>query len=495
MSTIKIKDANGDNVYMKATGSGTEQDPYVPINQTGDVPAEFIKQTANGETFLIQKGQLNNLRLRPQIMNEHAESSRNVISTVTGGNIVGQIFKASQDNINGINLTMESAGGVIIDNFESYANDVALQAAWIADGIEADLETSVVYEGTQSMYLNTSGAAQVGKQWAKSFTSADYTGRTLQFQMQSNKEYKDVKLKIFIEDSSGNTNSRQIVQANKDIWTKLVVSVDSLIADATPAVLTDIVKVGFLVEKEKAGSYMIIDALLSVPAGGSVRVKLWDMGAIIPTSTTTSLTDGTQYEKLGDLGISGLQESSVVIDLLGGKRSYHIDEFVAGVALEIPTNELLIPDNYYAITIHHIDTDVQVYGPNAAWVDYYNNGYAFNASDEATPIVATGADEDLMFIIFSTQEVYIYEITVVTDGIPNGGSETTVYVEDENMHRTDVLVSGIKAVPAITTMLEKPFQMTKGSKFEDEYNDDFTDDVSSINLVFQYYFIPPVVNG
>jgi len=487
----------GEVKYFKTTGVGTKEDPYsLSVTQNGDVPSEYSKQTANGNTFLIQKGQLNNLRLRPQIWNEHAESSRNIITTVTSGNIAGQIFKASQDNINGIDLTMESAAGVVFDDFESYANDAALQLAWDATGLEADVETSTVYQGAQSMYLDCEGAAQVGKTWKKSTGGgADFIGYTSQFQMYSNKEYKDVQLEVFVEDSSGNTASRQIVQANKDIWTKIVVPTDSLVDDGAVTDMTDIDYIGFRVAKEKKDGYVIIDIMISVPPAGDVEVKLWNMGTELPVSTTTKLNDGTQYEKLGDLGITGLQESSVTVSLLGGKRSYHIDEFVAGVAFEIPDNEPLIPDNYYAITIHYVDTDVNIYGPNAAWVDYYNNGYSFTAPDAATAITATGTDEDLMFMIYSTQKVYVYEVTIATDGTPNGDSRTSAYVEDENMTRTDVLVSGIKAVPAITTMLKRPFVMTKGSKFEQEYNDDFTDNVSEINLIIQYYFIPPIVNG
>jgi len=76
------------------------------------VPKTFTKQTANGDNFLIQKGQLNKLRLRPQIVNEQMESSRNIHGVVSDGNILGQVFKASHDNINGIDITVESAAGV-----------------------------------------------------------------------------------------------------------------------------------------------------------------------------------------------------------------------------------------------------------------------------------------------------------------------------------------------------------------------------------------------
>ncbi len=465
---------------------------------TGDsaygVPAEYTKQTANGDTFILQAGQLNHLRLRPQIMNEHAESSRVIQGEVNATSIVGQIFQASHDNINGLNLTFASAAGVVFDTFETYANDAALQGVWIATDEEAVLDTGVVYSGTQAMKLDADNT--VNEEWAKSTgVATDFTGYNGEFYMYSNKEWKDAKLKVFIEDSSGNTSSRDIVQSDKDVWTKISVPTSSLVGDGTPADVTDVVKIGFRVSKEKRDAYFIIDDLISVPGSGSVQVKLWNMGDTLPTTGVTKLTDGTQYTKLGDAGITGLQEAHVNVDLLGGKRMYHIDGFVAGVAREIPTNELLTVGNYYAITIHYVDTDVNVYGPNHAWDDYYESGFGFTTTAEGVAITAMGASKDIQFIVFSTQEVYVYEITVITDGTPNGNSETTVYVEDENMKRTDVLVSGIKAVPAITTQLNRPFFMSKGSKFEQEYNDDITDDVSSVNLVMQYYFIPITGNG
>jgi len=462
--------------------------------RNGDVPIEYTKQTASGETFLVQKGQLNNIRLRPQVMNEQCESSREIQAVVTATNTVNQIFKASHDNINGINLTMESAAGVEFDDFEEYADSAALQAEWIPSGIvEAELDTTRPHTGINSMYLDLSATTPVGTQWLRTFTTTDFTGYTGQFWMYSRKEYKDVKLKVIVEDSATNQSKADIITAGKEQYFQYNFNVTSLVGTAD---LTDIVKIGFEVVSTKNDGEIYIDDMVSIPGAGQAKIKLFNMGVTLPVDGVTKLSDGTQYTKLGDLGISGQQLSEINVSLLGGKRMYHIDEFVAGVALEIPGNELLIPGNYYVISIQYVDTDINIYGPNASYEkQYYNNGYAFTAPDEDTAISAIGEYSDLMFIIFSTQEVFVYELTVINDGTPGDGSQTSVYVEDEDMQRTDILVSGIKAVPAITTMLKRPFLMTKGSKIEQEYNHDFQDDVSSINLIFQYYFIPPIVNG
>jgi len=136
-----------------------------------------------------------------------------------------------------------------------------------------------------------------------------------------------------------------------------------------------------------------------------------------------------------------------------------------------------------------------VYGPNAAWNDYYESGYSFTAPDEATAITATGADEDLMFCIYSTQDAYISKAFQFIDAVPNGDSNSSIYIEDDNMKRTDVIVPGIKGQQTTAEAIPRPYFMIKGGKFEQEYNDDFTDGVSNISLTIQYYHEPNTPNG
>lgn len=454
------------------------------------VPVLYSKVTASGNAFLIQKGQLNKLRLRPQIINEHAESSRNIIGTVTASTIVGQIFKASQDNINGINMAVESAAGIDFDDFESYADTTALQVEWIATNAakKAELETVIVNTGDKSMKLPTSGAP--GDEWGKDFASTDFTDYTGQFYMYATHSLSFMAMRVYVKDSSGYYSSADIITAGVDQWFKYVFDTGFLTPDVPANVtdLTDIIEIGVRVTDSQPNSFVYIDDMVSVPNPGSIILKLWDMGATIPASTVDALDDGTQYEKLGDAGISGLQASSLTLKLLGGKRMYHIDGFVAGPALEIPSNELLTMGNYYAITLHYVDTNTSVYGPDPSIDDYYSNGYAFTAPDESTAITATGAGEDLMFLIFSTQDVYIAQFLQFIDAAPNGGSDTSLFIEDLNMAVTDILISGVRGQQTVIQNLPRPYLMEKGGKFEQYYNDDFTDNVTEISLSMQYYF-------
>jgi hypothetical protein len=94
-----------------------------PLQTLSTAPSSGdLKFTENTVFSNIQKGELNKIRLRPQIVTEDQESSRTVLGTVTSSNtIVGQIFKASQDNINSVMVTLASAESLTsVDDFESY---------------------------------------------------------------------------------------------------------------------------------------------------------------------------------------------------------------------------------------------------------------------------------------------------------------------------------------------------------------------------------------
>jgi len=459
-----------------------------------DVDDTFNKQTSNGKTTYISKGSLNKIKLRPQIINEHVKCSYKIQDTVTSSNIVGQIFKASKDNINGITITLESAAGEDFDDFESYANDAALQAVWVTSDEDAELETTNVYEGTQSMKLTTHH--NNGNTWKRTFATTNFTGYTGEFWMYSNKEYKDVKMEVIIEDSSGNISYQSLAQPGKNQWYKFVINVDSMIGDATPADLTDIIKIGYRVKKEKRDGYVILDDLISVPGPGEVSVKLWDMGTSIPVSATTSLDDGTQYEKLGDLGITGIQASSVNIQLLGGKRLYQINEFIAGVANEIPTNETLTIGNYYAITIHYVDTNVDVYGTDPSYeIDCYPDGYAFTTPDESSIITQIGQYNDIKFNIFSTQDVYVLDTDIKifdSDGNQTNSGEIAEYlqyIEDSNLKISDYIVTSIQAYNnGARDLSRRPMLLEKGGKIGCYYNDDSDDDVYKIVFIMHYLY-------
>lgn len=464
-----------------------------------NVTDDYTKQTSNSRTFPIQKGQLNKYRLRPTILNEHAESSRNIQAEVNNTTIVGQVFKASQDNINGIMLTLESAAGASIDDFESYAADVNLQAAWILAGTnEATLETTIVKTGDKSMKLNL---AVLNDEWALTVgDSVDYTDYTFDLDYFQDRDFSQAKVSFFVEDGSANTASIQLAVADINSWIHFEININSLSDDGAATDYTDIDKVGFRVDDLAPTFSGYVDNIVATPAPGQLELKLWDLGDTIPVADGSSFdltTDATQYTELGDRGLNGgTVAASVTLDLIGGQRLYTIRAFIAGTALEIPENTLLNVGNYYAITLHYIDTDISVYGPDETIQNYYTNGYAFTTTAENVDITAVGADIDLMFGVYSTQNVFLNTVLKFYDAAPGSDSTEHIFIEDSEMTITDIITG--ESTPQQTTLAEfrdRRFYLPKGGKFEIYHNDDFSDSTTQITALMGYLYVPPIANG
>ncbi len=493
----------GSNVHARQVYMDFTQGGIMPVagtvntNRTNGVPATYTNLTTNGRQFLIAKGQLNKLRLRPQILNEHAESSREVQGVVNASTIVGQVFKASQDNINGLMLTLESAAGSSLDDFESYANSGALQAVWVKGGTnEALLETTIVEAGSQSMNLPL---GVLNDEWVDTIGAANFTGATFDFNYYQDIVFSAAKVSFFVGDGA-NTKSLQLIINTANQWEHFEINENAMAEDGGGTTnMAAITKLGFRVDDARANANGYVDNLATVPLPGSIDLKLWDMGASIPVAATTSIDDGTQFTQLGDLGFNGGAGAATInLSLLGGQRLYVVNDFVAGVAGEIPTNITLTAGNYYIVTLNYVDTNVSVYGPDTSFAtNYYANGFAFTAPDEATAITATGANSDLMFGILSTQDVYLIGFLQTINATPGINAEFNILVEDSGMAITDIPTIG--AAAAVQTLHPdlslRPMTLEKGGKFEIYYNDDFTDSVTAIGLTISYLYVPPVVNS
>jgi len=464
------------------------------MSTLGAIPSTYIHQTSNSKSFFIQKGQLNHYRLRPEILNEHVESSREAQAVVDSSTVVGQVFRASQDNINGINLTLESAAGSSFDNFESYANDAALQAVWVETDAndKATIGSEVPTDGgSQSMCMPAD--ATVGDEWVNTITATDYEGYTFNFSFYQNRDYNQVKFSIFVGDGTS-TKSQSIVIQDSSAWEPLTINIDDMTEDGGGATdMTNITKIGFRLDDRRNSSVAYVDNITATPPPGSISVELWDMGSEKPVGGVNSLDDGTQYTELGDRGInSGAVASSVTLALIGGKREYHLESFVAGVALEIPGNTLLVTGNYYAIVIKYIDTDVTVYGGNSTFLrQYYSSGYAFTTPNDSTAITALGEFNHLQFQIFSTQDCYLNTLVKSYDGTPGTNSTEIVNIENKDMHIPGMVLGTHKPKSSIIAEFkDRVFHFPKGGKFEVNHNDDVTDDTTQITIIIGYIFEP-----
>ena len=460
------------------------------------VPTSFTKITSNTGAALIQKGNLNKIKFTPRILNEHVESSREIQGTVTSTNNVCQVFLNSKDNISALMLALESAAGIALDNFEGYTNSAELQAAWVKSGTsEATLEETIVKTGAKAMSLPCS---IIDGEWIDTITLTDYTDFTGSFDAYFTNTFAKVKVSVFIGDGT-NTKSLQLTQPDRDLWTKFEVSEAAMNEDqAGTTNVSAITKIGFRVDEKDLGSVCIIDNLEATPPPGDVKIKLWDMGTTKPVIGVTSIDDGTQYTQIG-----AAEAASYDLALIGGFRVYHVHQFTAGIRKSVPSNELLNVGHYYVIQLEYVDTDVSVYGPDTSFsTQYYNNGFAFTAPDEATAISATtepvdNTYSDLMFGIFSTQDVYFTSVTWRFDGEPNGNSAIHVFLESPDMEITDVVVDHeVAPEQTFTTDISfRPMKLEDGGALEFYYNDDHTDPVTKVIGEAKFFYEPPLVNG
>ena len=487
---VGLKDDQGDPISASNPLTVTSADPL-----RSTLLSTFTKLSAGETIFFVTKGALNKFRLRPRILNEHAESSREVQGVVTASSIVGQVFRASQDNINGVYLTMESAAGGLVDDFDGYANDSALQAAWVPSSARLNTLDSVIAVSGQSMKMpGTSN----GDEWVETLAApTDFTGYTGSFKFRQTAAFGTLIMALFIGDGI-NTKSIAIAINEVDAWESFDVPMAALTEDGGGTTdETAITEIGFRTVVKRAGSSAWVDIIYSVPPPGSVDLELWDMGTTPPVSGVDSIDDGTQYTTLGDAA-SGAPKAAIRLPLGGGKRLYLVEGFIAGVALEIPDNVLLNQGHYYLLTINYVDTEVNVYGPDSTYsIDYYQSGYAFTAPDEATPITAVGPYNDCMFGIFSTADVYIMLSTARADATPGERSEYYSFVEDENMDITDIIATrGFQpgTAGAVDLSLRPPL-LPKGGKYELYYDDDFTDQVSKIIFGMQFAYVKQIAYG
>jgi len=517
----KITKADTDNVIISdPLPTGTNILGVVNTNAVNGVPTTFTKQSQVSDNFPIIKGNLNKLRLRSQIQNEHCESSREAQATVGAAQLVGQIFRASNVDINGLSLTLESA--TAFASFDAiaagvgehklgtmeYSGDVAMQTEYVKSGADEMIRSTftdddgVTQDGSWAGKIDMSGV--VGDEWRGTTNSTDLTAVIFSLKFASTRNFNDIKLYFFVGDGT-NTKSFPLTNLAEDLWQTITFSESGMNVEATDDTVTTpnmaaITKMGFRIVNRRHSEFAYVDSITYQAEPGHVNLELWDMGVALPTGGVTALDDGTQYTEIGDRGIGGVVVSQLSLSLLGGKRKYHVDGFIAGVAREIPANTLLTVDNYYAIVIRYVDTDVTVYGPNTSYaVNYYTNGFSFTTPDDATAITKLGTYNDCSFQVFSTQQIYLIRANLFTQVAPAVNADVIVFIEDSNMSITDIPITNQKGgqgrIQVNIDLTLHPPVMDVGGKFEAYYNDDPMDDVSNILFTMDYLYVPPTVHG
>lgn len=464
-----------------------------------NVARSFNRQSSNGKLAFVTKGSMNGIFMRPQIINENVSQFSTLQSTVTSSNIVGQIFKASKDNINGITLALgNGATSTDIDTFESYADSSAVQAEWAMTGGDKPALLSAVIVSpnngsTKSMEIEINHSDH---EWVNTITSINLSNATIELDYYQNCTFAEGKVALFIGDGT-NTKSIQLAISEKNAWETFELMESAMTEDGGGTTdVTAITKIGFRVDDGSDPDEGWVDNLHFHGGAGSVDIKLHDMGATIPVSTTTSIDDGTRYTTIGDEGINGTLVSEYTLSLDSITRAYQINGFMAGTAKELASNNLLTIDNYYAITLNYVDGDIKVYGADPSLsTNFYADGFAFTAPNEATAVTAIGTYNDLGFAVFSTQDVHVVSthITMLaedgTDAYPGESAQYQEYIEDT---ASGIVQHVVTTIPAYNNgemdLRNRPVFMEDGGKIGTMYQDDETDDVYKVifNITYLY---------
>lgn len=448
------------------------------------VPSTFTKQITSGSSFTVIKGNLNRFRLYPQIRDEYVEEAGDIVGTIATGLIVGQIFKASYDNINTLELTLKSgATATVIDNIEGYASDAALQAVWVESGNKAVRESTIISpnnSSTQSMKIDLDSN---GDEWVKTISLIDLTETVFNLDYYQTKEFNKAKVSLFISDGT-NSKSIQLSVANKDVWQSFTLSEEAMIEDGVGITNSAaITKIGFRVDDKDGDEFGYIDNISYQPKPGHIDIKLWDMGSSLPISGTTKLIDGTQYAQL----TYNKNVDYIRLGLLPGKRRYLVREFLAG----LHGGTAITVDNYYIISLHYVDQDTIVYG-DAGGNNLYNNGFGFTTTGESVAITTMGTGNDCFFSLFHTQDVYLTKVIAGTHNrIAGPASDITILLESTGEVINETIMTNVPLVSELGVdidLVHTPAYLPNKGKLEIYYNDDETDNVADINIAATYLY-------
>jgi hypothetical protein len=482
----------------------------IPIRRTlttvsNGIPSDFTKETTSQNQKIISKGVLNKLLLRPQIVNEHQEAGDTLQDTVDSSTIVGQIFRASKSNLNGLSLKLASGNVEVFDDFNSYADNAALRAAWVnSDPPDNDpvLKTATPdpYEGAKYMDISYNWESDPGPTLTRTITAKNCTGGAFRFAIYPRITWGEGSFRFFVGDGT-NTKYLDIVTTVVNQWQQVIIPVDGMVEGDpdNPVDTANITKVGFQVNDwtpSSTGKYAGIDYIEFIAGAGNLDIKLWDMGSSIPVAGVTKINDGTQYTTLGDPDVMTPVAQITLSVITGGEKRYQLDDFVAGLA----GSTLLTVGNYYAITLHYNDTDIEVYGSDGS-EDKYSSGFSFTAPDVSTAITAVGANKDIMFQAYSAQEAYVvsskvfFKTNVGAIAVNGINSSYEILVEKADGTLEGMITSEIQAGVIEPSSWLRPVNVEVSGKIQMYFNDDSTDNAYKMYLIAEYAYEPPTIYG
>jgi len=357
---------------------------------------------------------LNEVQSIPHVLQENMESDISVISTLPSAgpvNLIGQVFRASLDNADHVilHLGVDGAGvGLFVDDFESYANDAALQAVWVAsDAVKTQvtLYTLAPHGGSQSMRINVTKTGSVGDTVTDTFAVQDWSAvDVVRFWARSDQLGDKIQLRVRVGDGTS-SKSALVEAAAKDTWEEFSVNLAGMTNDgAFSPDMSAITMLEWEVTKAGKNGEWIVDDLSVEGDAGTARVRLFNVASASP----------------GTLGSQVGTDQTIQLNNRFSDR-YVADFGGAGVTI----------GNHYALVVDSLSASVDVtgLGDTKAGGGYYTNGVAFTSTDGGTTLT-TQANDDLAFCVFGQTEGYLLGLRVRFNGDANG-TQVTGFIENQ----------------------------------------------------------------
>ncbi len=347
-------------------------------------------------TIIANKGGVNIIRLKPVIVMENAVGEGAEIGTIpTGGNTdVGQVFKAQLPDLRSIGFRLGVLATTIrTEDFESYADTAALQAAWVPSDVSNSpntLETVVVSEGAKSMAMEITKNKSDLDTVTFTFAAEDWSSVSdIAFQINQTNMNSENQVRIRIGDGTG-TKSSLVFIADINVFEQRVLNIDVFAEDGIGTTdLSAITTIEFEVVVGTQNGTVYIDDIQILTAPGEVDLEVRNVASAIPTTL-------------------GSVVATTTFNLVNSADFFYVVEVDA----------TLVPGQHYSLNIRNLSFGTTVVDMIGS-LGEYTQGEFYSSNNDGTTLSFPGGDA--FFVTFFKTEGMISTIFVDFDDVPGDG--------------------------------------------------------------------------
>jgi len=314
-----------------------------------------------------------------------------------------QVFRASSDNINCLNLFLSGVGtSYIKDDFE-YTDDENLRSSWVtsdATNTPISLDNDIKYNGDKSLRIQVSGKKSNGDTITKTMVAENWGDyEYAEFAWRSTADANNTGLWEFRIGDGVNWASAMFSASSTNTWEIKRIALSSM--DNIGIVnLNAITKIQFRCIDGNSKHEEWCDYLVAFAGSGSVKVRMYDFG--------------------GDYSSISVLPPPMVFD----NGMDYVD-----VNLNVDFDYRIVPirksglrlGNYYGIGVEEITSaKCYIHGSN---VRTYKEGVLYSVDDTG---VLTSTGRSMFFIVSSNDSAYLLRLSCVFDQDP--GSSRIVVV-------------------------------------------------------------------